>query len=94
VAWIRTAAEATGKLDGAVTLVIAVSNSTADTAGVAPHHLGKVSPGSLEVRVVVGVLGLLLVPTVGGGARELDPGTIVAGCGTDRGKIAARSFLP
>jgi hypothetical protein len=46
------------------------------------------------VRVIVWVLGLLLVPAVGGGAGELDPSIVVAGRGTDRREVAARAFLP
>jgi hypothetical protein len=89
-----TAVEATRVLDGVVSLVIAVTDRTSDAGRVAPYHLGEVAPSILEVGVVVGVLGLLLVPAVGGGAGELDPGIVVAGSGADRREIAARAFLP
>jgi hypothetical protein len=70
-----------------------VSDRTSDAAGVAPHHLGEVAPGGLKVRVVVRVLGLLLVPAMGGGAGELDPGVVVTGRGTDRREVTAGAFL-
>lgn len=74
-----TADEATRPVDR----IGAVTDSAANAGGVAPHHLGEVAPGVFEVGVVVGVLGLLLVPAVGGGAGELDPVVVAAGSRAD-----------
>jgi hypothetical protein len=50
-----------------------------DAAGVTPHQLREVSPRRIErPDLAVGILGLLLVPAVGGLARELDPPFVVA----------------
>lgn len=56
-----------------------MAKSTANLGGVAPDHLSEVAPGGVEVGVVVGILGLLLVPAVGSSAGELDPGVVVIG---------------
>lgn len=85
-----TAVEATGPLHD---IAVTVSNSTADGARVAPHHLREVAPGGIVVGVVVGVLGLFLVPAVRGGAGKLDPGVVVGRGGCDRRQVAARAFL-
>lgn len=84
-----TAEEATGPEH----LVAAVADRAANSGRVAPDHLREVAPGRLEVRIVVRVLGLLLVPAVGGGASEFDPRVIVAWCGLDGRKIASRAVL-
>jgi hypothetical protein len=70
-----------------------VSHSAADAGAVAPHHLGEVTPRRIVVRVVVRVLGLLLVPAVGGGAGELDPSVVVIGRRIGGGEVAAGAFL-
>lgn len=84
-----TAVEATGPVDR----VIAVSDSAANAGAVAPHHLREVAPGSIKVWVVVGVLGLLLVPAVGSSAGELDPGIVAIRRGANRREVAAGAFL-
>jgi hypothetical protein len=93
MARLLTAVESTREVDGIVTLVVAVSDSAADTGRVAPHHLREVAPGIFEMGIVVGILGLFLVPAVGGGTGELDPSIVVEGSGRDRRQIAARTFL-
>lgn len=65
-----TAVEATGPVDF---IWVAVSNSAADAGSVAPDHLREMAPGVVIVRMIVRVLGLLLMPTVGSSASELDP---------------------
>lgn len=74
-------------------LTVAVSESTANAGGVAPDHLRKVAPGSFEVRVAVGILGLLLVPAVRSGTGELDPGLVVGRWRRHGREVAARAFL-
>jgi hypothetical protein len=93
MAVLLTAVETTWEIDGAVSLVVAVSDRAADAGRIAPHHLREVTPGVLEVGVVVGVLGLFLVPSVGGGAGELNPSIVIERSGSHGGEIAARAFL-
>jgi hypothetical protein len=45
------------------------------------------------MRVVVGVLGLLLVPAVRSSTRKLYPSLVVIGWSIHRGEVAARAFL-
>lgn len=70
-----------------------MANRTTNSRRVAPHHLGEVAPRIVKVRVVVGVLGLFLMPAVGSGARELDPRVVGAGGRADGGEVAAGAFL-
>jgi len=70
-----------------------VADRAADARRVAPHHLGEVAPGRVVVGAVVRVLGLLLVPAVGGGASELDPGLVAIGSGVLGREIAAGAHL-
>jgi hypothetical protein len=74
-------------------IIRTMTDSAANAARVAPHHLGEVAPLVFIVRVVVRVYGLLLVPAVGGGARELDPSVVVLGRGANRAKVAAGALL-
>lgn len=85
-----TAVEATRPVDFAR---VAIANSAANTGSVAPHHLREVAPCVVVVRVVVWVLGLLLVPAVGGGASELYPVFVLARSRLLRGEIAAGTHL-
>jgi hypothetical protein len=86
---LLTAVEAARPVDGAV----ATTKSTADARAVAPNHLRKVAPSCIEMRVVVGVLGLLLVPAVRSSTRKLYPSLVVIGRSIHRGEVAARAFL-
>jgi hypothetical protein len=45
------------------------------------------------VRVVVGILGLLLVPAMSSVTGELDPGVVVAGNRLDGGEVATGAGL-
>lgn len=85
-----TAVEATWEINR----IRAVSQCAADVGGVAPHHLREVAPRGVVVRVVVGVLGLFLVPAMDSGAGKLHPSVVAVGNGLYRGKIAASAFLP
>lgn len=70
-----------------------MSNRTTNSRRVAPHHLGEVAPGIVKVGVVVRVLALLLVPAVRGGARELDPGVVGTGGGTNGREVGTWTLL-
>lgn len=70
-----------------------MADCAANTGSVAPHHLCEVTPGLLEVGVVVGIQPLLIVPTVSSGAGELDPFVVVAWCRSLGGEVAARAHL-
>jgi hypothetical protein len=74
-------------------IIRTMTDSAANAARVAPHHLGEVAPLVFIVRVVVRVYGLFLVPAVGGGARELDPPVVVLGCRANRAKVAPGALL-
>lgn len=74
-------------------LIAAVAKSTADAGRVAPHHLGEVAPCSIVVRVVVRVLGLLLMPAVGGRVGKLEPLVITARSWLHRREIAAQAVV-
>jgi hypothetical protein len=84
-----TAIEAAREID----VVGAVTNSTANRRRVAPHHLREVAPRVVKVRVVVGVLGLLLVPAMGRGPSELDPIIVTHRSGTNGREVAAGALL-
>jgi hypothetical protein len=87
--YVLTAHEPTGPRN----VIRTMTDSAANAARVAPHHLGEMAPLIFIMRVIVRVYGLLLVPAVGGGARELDPPVVVLGRGTNRAKVAARALL-
>jgi hypothetical protein len=70
-----------------------MSKRAADAGAVAPHHLGEVTPCRIVVRVIVRVLGLLLVPAMGGGAGELNPSVVAIGRRIDGGEVASGAFL-
>ena len=90
ILWFElTAVEAARPVDVAG----AVTKGAPKTRAVTPDHLTEVSPCRIKVWVVVGVLGLLLVPAVGSSASELDP-SIVTFRGWVHGReIAAGAFL-
>lgn len=72
-----TAVEATWEINRSR----AVSQRAADAGAVAPHHLREVAPRCVEVRVVVGILGLFLVPAMDSGAGKLYPSVVAVGNG-------------
>jgi hypothetical protein len=89
-----TAIEAAREQNGfIVLLIVAVSESAADGGRVAPHHLREVTPGVFEVRVVIGILGLLLVPAMGSGTCELYPLLLTLGSRANRREVAAGTLL-
>jgi hypothetical protein len=88
-----TAVEAAREVDGTGLLVIAMTDSATEASRVTPHHLREVTPGIVEMGVVIWILGLFLVPAVGGGAGELNPRIIVERGRRDGREIASRTFL-
>ena len=86
---VLTAHETTRKLH----IVRAMSDGTANRRRIAPDDLGEVTPLVVKVRVVVGVDALLLVPAVGGGAGELDPGVVGSRGGPNAGEIGSWTLL-
>jgi hypothetical protein len=74
-------------------VVSTVPKRTTNARRIAPHHLREVAPRIVIVRVVVRVLGLLLVPAMGGGARELDPRIVGRGRRARGGQVAAGTLL-
>jgi hypothetical protein len=88
-----TAIKAAREVDSTRLLVVAMTDSATEASRVTPHHLREVTPGIVEMRVVVWVLGLFLVPAVGGGAGELNPRIIVERGGRDGREVASRTFL-
>lgn len=74
-------------------IVCAMSDGAANRRRVAPDHLGEVAPLVVKVRVVVGVDTLFLVPAVGGGAGELDPGVVGSRGGPNAGEVGSWTLL-
>jgi hypothetical protein len=70
-----------------------VPKRTPNARRIAPHHLREVAPRVVIVRVVVRILGLLLVPAMGGGARKLDPRIVGRGRRARGGQVAAGTLL-
>lgn len=70
-----------------------MTESTADAGAVAPDHLSEMSPSCVVMGVIIGVLGLFLMPAVCSSTRELDPGIVSVRCRVHRGEVTARAFL-
>lgn len=90
---LLTAVEATREFNWIGLLVIAMCQSATNARSIAPNHLGEVSRTGRIDRVVIRVLGLLLVPAVGGGAGELDPLGVVTRDYGDSRQVGAGVFL-
>jgi hypothetical protein len=72
---------------------VAVSESAPDAARVAPDYLSEVAPSVLVVRVVPGVLGLLVVPTVNNTTGKVDPHIVVLRGRVNPTKVATAAVL-